>query len=192
MSLLLGSASPRRAALLAQLGVDFCVLAADIDETVLPRESPAAYVQRVARAKAEALRHTAHGAVLTADTTVCIDGEILGKPGDAGSARAMLRLLSDREHEVMTAVCLTLKAGAVAARLVRTSVRFCALDAALIDAYLATDEPWDKAGSYAIQGLGGSFVRCINGSYSNVVGLPLVETRELLLEAGIRTSLAAT
>ncbi len=183
--LVLGSASPRRAQLLAQLGVTFECSAADIDESPRPDEDPKVYVRRMAVEKARAL-----GAgklpLLTADTTVILEGRSLGKPGDRAEARAILERLSGVEHEVCTAVCL-LTADAEEDLLVTTAVEFAVLSPRLIDAYLDTPEPWDKAGAYAIQGLAGSFVRRIDGSVSNVIGLPLLETRKLLEGAGIAT-----
>lgn len=190
MSLLLGSASPRRAALLSQLGLPFSVRAADIDERVRGDEAPEQYVARLAREKAAALADSSATVVLTADTTVCVDGRILGKPIDADDARGMLSLLSGRDHQVCTGVCVTAGSGN-AVVVVTTTVRFCELGEPLLNAYLATDEPWDKAGAYAIQGLAGSFIARIEGSYSNVVGLPLVETRELLDGAGLQPSLGS-
>jgi len=134
-------------------------------------------------------RHGAEGlAVLGADTTVVLDGDILGKPVNHSDALEILNRLSGRSHTVITALCLQSQRG-LCLRSVTTEVFFVALRPEVCAAYLATDEPWDKAGSYAIQGLGGAFVREIRGSYSNVVGLPLVETWELLQEHGIGTSL---
>ncbi|WOJ94997.1 Maf family protein [Congregibacter variabilis] len=183
-ALVLGSASPRRADLLAQLGLKFQVTAADIDETPQLDEAPRSYVQRMAEEKADALADLGSSLLLTADTTVVLDEVSLGKPQDAAQARQMLERLSDRSHEVYTAVCA--RQGLCSETvLVRTLVEFAPLTPALIDAYLSTDEPWDKAGAYAIQGLAGSFVRRIDGSVSNVIGLPLVETRELLADFGL-------
>jgi septum formation protein len=183
--LILGSASPRRAQLLAQLGVTFECSAADIDETPRGDEDPKVYVRRMAVEKARAL---GAGAVplLTADTTVIADGQSLGKPADRAEARAILERLSGAKHEVCTAVCL-LTPDKEQDLLVTTVVEFAHLSHHLIDAYLDTPEPWDKAGAYAIQGLAGSFVRRIDGSVSNVIGLPLLETRNLLESAGITT-----
>ena len=180
-ALVLASQSPRRRELLALLGVPFRVQPAAVDETPRAGEAPDAYVARTAADKARAVSAPA---VLAADTAVVLDERILGKPRDRDDAGAMLGRLSGREHSVLTAVVLRC-GDAVRAVTVRTAVTFDRLDAARIDAYLATDEPWDKAGAYAIQGLAGAFVRSVSGSYSNVVGLPLVETRELLLAAGL-------
>ncbi|KGE03215.1 Septum formation protein Maf [Pseudohaliea rubra DSM 19751] len=178
---MLASQSPRRRELLALLGLPFRVQPAAVDETPLPGEAPAAYVARTAAAKARAIDGPA---VLAADTAVVLEDTILGKPRDRDDGQAMLRRLSGREHSVLTAVVLC-RGGQTWAVTVRTAVTFDRLDDARIHAYLATEEPWDKAGGYGIQGRAGAFVRSLTGSYSNVVGLPLVETRELLLTAGL-------
>jgi septum formation protein len=181
----LASASPRRQALLTQIGVPFVVAAADIDETVLPGEYPDDYVLRMARAKALAAQERARGlAVLAADTTVVVDGEICGKPAGAAHGVAMLLRLAARSHQVLTAVALSDSAG-VRERLSASEVRFRAIGAAEAAAYWASGEPRDKAGGYAIQGLGAVFVEYLSGSYSGVMGLPLFETAELLREAGV-------
>ncbi len=189
--LVLASASPRRSALLDQLGVRYLCDPADLDETRRPGEAPGDYARRMAREKAlsVAARHSAEGcAVLAADTVVEIDGDVLGKPADHFDALAMLARLSGRTHRVLTAVCLW-SPEALCDELVETRVEFATLSRAVCEAYLATDEPWDKAGAYAIQGLAGAFVRSIEGSYSNVVGLPLAETWALLAAGGIVTAL---
>lgn len=193
--LCLGSASPRRSELLRQIGVPHCVQPVDLDETARAGETPGDYVLRLAAAKARAVQQAraAAGArplpVLGADTTVAVDGLVLGKPRDAAESAAMLARLAGREHEVHSAVALaTLDArGAarVASRLSRTRVRFRAIDPAEAAAYWASGEPRDKAGGYGIQGLGAVFVESITGSYSGVVGLPLAETAELLRAAGV-------
>ncbi|MBY5993121.1 Maf family protein [Ferrimonas balearica] len=179
--LYLASSSPRRRQLLAQLGYEFEVLTPEIDETPWPGEAPQDLVERLAREKAEAGLALAKAplSVLGSDTIVVLDNRILGKPRDRADALATLAALSDREHQVMTAVALATAQG-TRATLVTTQVRFCALTAEQIQAYWNSGEPADKAGSYGIQGLGGNFVRAIQGSYSAVVGLPLVETRELI------------
>lgn len=189
-TLILASASPRRHELLTRLGVHFVVDAADIDENVRPGEAPRDYVIRMAREKAEAVRNRRDdGApVLAADTTVVIDGDILGKPADHFAGLAMLARLSGRTHSVITAVCLQTDGGAAATD-VETLVTFLTLNREICERYLATSEPWDKAGGYAIQGLGGALVRGIEGSYSNVVGLPLAETWQLLARHGVATAL---
>lgn len=189
--LVLASASPRRRELLQQLGVSYLCDPAHIDETPQPSEAPSDYVQRVAveKARAVALRYPApEYAVLAADTTVVVDGEVLGKPRDRADGLALLSRLSGRHHRVLTAVCLQHTAGC-SIRLVQTGVEFVHLTRATCEAYLATDEPWDKAGGYGIQGLGGAFVKALEGSYSNVVGLPLSETWQLLASHGIATAL---
>jgi septum formation protein len=191
LTLLLASASPRRRALLAQLGVVCQTEPAAIDESRRSGEDPGDYVRRMATEKtvAVAARHAGEPlAVLGADTTVVIDGDVLGKPVDQMDGLAMLARLSGRRHSVMTAVTVSSTVG-VDTVLVETEVEFISLGLAQCQAYLDTDEPWDKAGAYAIQGLGGAFVSRINGSYSNVVGLPLCETWQLLAAHGIETLL---
>ena len=183
--LCLASASPRRRELLAQLGVPHVLSVPDIDEAVLAGESAADYVVRMARAKAR-IAHP-HGAglpVLAADTTVLIDERICGKPVDAEEGIAMLRALSGRSHEVLTAVALA-AAGEVHHRLSRSEVRFRHVSLAEAIAYWNTGEPRDKAGGYAVQGHGAVFVEYLSGSYSGVMGLPLFETAELLAGAGV-------
>jgi septum formation protein len=180
MTVTLASQSPRRRELLAQLGLALDVRPAHADETPRPGEAPRAYVERLAREKARAV---AGAVVLGADTTVAVDGRILGKPDDAADAARMLRALSGRAHEVVTGVCVR-AAGREEAVTVATEVLFAPLDEARIAWYVATGEPLDKAGAYAVQGAGGLFVREVRGSVSNVVGLPLAETLELLARAG--------
>lgn len=190
-SLILASASPRRRDLLYQLGVRYTVEAADIDEAQRLGEGASDYVQRLAQEKAQAVaaRFPAPGfVVLAADTTVVVDATVLGKPRDKDEAMAMLSHLSGRWHTVLTAICL-LTASSMECQVVATEVEFAALSNADCEAYLATTEAWDKAGAYGIQGLGGAFVRAIRGSYSNVVGLPLYETWQLLCAHGIATTL---
>ncbi len=162
------------------------VAPADIDETPLPAEAPADYVLRLAREKAAAIwsRHS-DLAVLAADTTVVVDGEIFGKPSSELECIAMLTRLSAREHEVFTGVALHTSAGQQAC-CSRTVVRFRALAAAEMSAYWASGEPQGKAGAYAIQGYGAIFVAGIEGSYTGVMGLPLFETAGMLRAAGIR------
>ena len=189
--LVLASASPRRRELLDQLGARYLCDPADIDESLLPGEAPAAYVERMAREKASvvAARYRDRGhSVLAADTVVLVDEDVLGKPCDHFDGLAMLAKLSGRSHSVLTAVCLHHN-GSAACEVVETRVEFIQLTRELCEAYLATDEPWDKAGAYAIQGMAGAFVRSIHGSYSNVVGLPLCETWQLLQANGIHTGL---
>ena len=189
--LILASASPRRRELLTQLGVAHDCDPANIDETVRPGETPTDYVERMASSKAScvALRHPlSQYSVLAADTTVVLDGDILGKPEDLFDGLSILARLSGRRHTVMTAVCLHQADGVITLR-VDTEVQFIQLDRAVCEAYLNSDEPWDKAGAYGIQGFGGAFVSAIHGSYSNVVGLPLAETWQLLSTHGIATGL---
>ncbi len=186
----LASASPRRHQLLKQIGVSFQVLNVEIDESISPNESPLAYVTRLAAAKAGAgLCQSEAGAslgrpVLAADTAVVIDGEILGKPRDGEDGHRMLRLLSGRTHEVLTAVALATGDG-LASRVSRSEVTFRAIGLAEARDYWDTGEPCDKAGGYAIQGYGAVFVADMRGSYSGVMGLPLYETAEFLRSAGV-------
>lgn len=184
VSVILASASPRRAELLRQIGLSFQVRPANIDETPEPGEPAGAYVERLAREKALAVAAGASSAlVLGSDTSVVLDGRILGKPSTPEEAQEMLQQLSGNCHQVMTAVALA-RAGRCESRLVVTDVRFRRLSDGEIRAYIASGEPMDKAGSYGIQGLGGIFVENIGGSYSAVVGLPLLETANLLADAG--------
>lgn len=185
MRLLLASASPRRKELLASLGLPFEVKAPDVDESIRKGELPRAYVERVAAEKAAAVAAKDPTAlVLAADTSVVVDGEVLGKPRNSSDARAMLRRLSGRSHQVLSAVALDgLFRGSA---LVETTVEFRALTEEEIAWYVSTGEPMDKAGAYAVQGKGGALVRHLHGSASNVVGLPLAETIELLRRAGVR------
>ncbi|MNO90936.1 Maf-like protein YhdE [compost metagenome] len=186
--LYLASGSPRRRELLTQIGVPFTAVSADIDETPLTHESPSAYVERLARGKAEAGRGTVSSeaacCVLGADTAVVLDGKILGKPVDEADACAMLKMLSGREHQVLTAIAL-LDGERCESRVVISQVRFRAISPDEATAYWASGEPRDKAGGYGIQGLGAVFVAGLTGSYSAVVGLPLCETAELLGHFGI-------
>lgn len=187
--LLLASGSPRRRELLAQLGLPFTVEAADVDETPLPGEAPRPYVARLAQAKAAAVAARRPGTlVLAADTTVVRDGTILGKPVDDAEALRMLSSLVGRTHQVLTAVALAglrtgSTGGAPALHVEETRVHLRQATPAELAWYVATGEPRDKAGAYAIQGRGGFLVDRIEGSYSNVVGLPLAETVELLAAA---------
>lgn len=181
-SLYLASSSPRRSELLQQIGVPFTLCIAPVDETPFAGESPCDYVQRLALAKAQAaLASLPEGdaVVLGADTAVVLGQQILGKPLDRDDALATLRSLSGREHQVLSAVAVV-SAQRSDVRVVSTAVTFRALSDAEIEAYWATGEPCDKAGSYGIQGLAGVFVTQLQGSYSAVVGLPLCETAELL------------
>jgi septum formation protein len=196
----LASRSPRRRDLLKQIGVPFELLllredlrrGADVDETPLAEESPGVYVLRVASAKAAmAVRQIAYRGlpqkpVLSADTTVVFDGQIVGKPEDAEDAAHILRTLSGREHQVLTAVAVALREQ-IEAQISVSSVSFRELSDAEIRSYVATGEPLDKAGAYAIQGRGGVLVTRMTGSYSGIMGLPLAETVELLQKFDIPT-----
>lgn len=185
--LYLASGSPRRRELLTQIGIRFKVLSAQIDETPLPDEQPARYVERLARGKAGAglaLLGDEQACVMGADTAVVLDGRILGKPLDEADALAMLAALSGREHQVLTAVALVDRQRCES-RVVSSQVRFAPITAEQARSYWATGEPQDKAGSYAIQGLAAIFVEALHGSYSAVVGLPLCETADLLGLFGI-------
>lgn len=185
IALYLASRSPRRRDLLAQLGLPHELTSADVDERPLPGEAPSDFVMRIALAKARAGQQSAPTPlpVLGADTAVVCDGRILGKPADADEALAMLRLLSGREHQVLTGIALLGARQQTAFS--ATLVRFRPIGAAEAAAYWASGEPSDKAGAYAIQGLGALFVEHLSGSYSGVVGLPLFETARLLAREGI-------
>jgi len=185
--LILASASPRRRELLTQAGFLFTVRPANIPEDPLPGEDPAAYVARLARQKAQAVFDDAADPevlVLGADTTVTLDDQILGKPADADDARRMLRMLSGRTHRVITGVALV-SAGAAQVAAEATSVRFLTLSDTEIDSYIATGEPMDKAGAYAIQGRAARWIPRVEGCYFNVVGLPLALVGTMLEAAGI-------
>jgi len=187
-TLYLASGSPRRRELLAQIGVPFTVVSAAIDETPLANESAVAYVERLARGKAmagfAALGQASAACVLGADTAVIVDGLILGKPVEQADALAMLMALAGREHEVLTAIALT-DGQRCETLCVSSLVRFRAISVEEATAYWRSGEPQDKAGGYAIQGLGSIFVTGLNGSYSAVVGLPVCETAQLLAQFGI-------
>ena len=179
--LILASSSPRRAELLRAAGIDFDVQSADLDETAYAGETPDAYVRRLAAEKARTvLVHGGAAVVLAADTTVVIDETILGKPADEEDAARMLRLLSGRTHEVLTAVSVARAGAVMLTEVERTIVEFAPLSQFEIDWYVATGEPRDKAGAYAIQGYASRFVTRIDGSYSNVVGLPVALVYEIL------------
>ena len=187
-SLYLASGSPRRRELLTQIGVPFTVVSAAIDETPLTNESPVSYVERLARGKAAAgfavLETPSNACVLGADTAVIVDGRILGKPVDQADALAMLMALAGNEHEVLTAVALT-EGQRCETLCVSSRVRFREIGVEEATAYWHSGEPRDKAGGYAIQGLGSVFVAGLNGSYCAVVGLPVCETAQLLSRFGI-------
>jgi septum formation protein len=171
--LVLASQSPRRSEILRQSGIPFTVRTASVDESPRYGERPVEYVQRLAEAKALAIDAAADEIVLGADTTVVIDGEILGKPTDADHARRMLKALSARKHEVLTGICLRRGAETPVRDYAATAVRFAALSDREIEEYAASGEPMDKAGGYAIQGLASKFVERIEGCYFNVMGLPV-------------------
>ena len=190
MKVILASASPRRRELLSLLLEEFDCCSADIDETPISDELPEDYVLRMAVEKASAVKNE-RGVIIGSDTVVVLSGNILQKPASVEDARGMLSALSGQTHQVMTAVAIMIDAELMTI-ISTTEVTFSTLEIPLIEAYLATDEPWDKAGAYGIQGIAGSFVRRIDGSYSSVVGLPLCETRELLEGAGVRTRMAGT
>jgi septum formation protein len=190
MKLILASASPRRAKILSDAGLPFEVLPVDVDEARLAGENAEAMCARLAQAKARAAVARLSAAselliVVAADTTVEIEGEILGKPASPEAAREMLRRLSGKTHRVLTALALVrLPDGAARSDLESTEVRFAPLEDAEIDEYVATGEPMDKAGGYAIQGRGGRFVERVEGCYFNVVGLPLARLGRILKELG--------
>jgi len=180
-ALVLASASPRRRALLEQLGIPLRVDPAHLDENVRAGEAAERYVLRLAQEKAAAV-HVRHPAdtVLAADTSVVLDGVVLGKPTDEDEALSMLGRLSGRTHSVMTAIAVA----GVGGRCVTAKVTFAPATETALRWYVSTGEPMDKAGAYAVQGIGGFLVERIEGSVSAVVGLPLVETLALLREAG--------
>ena len=184
MRLVLASASPRRRELLAAAGLSFEVDPVVVDEGRLPGEPPAAYVERVARLKATTgARRWPDAVVLGADTAVVIGADVLGKPGSPADAADMLRRLSGSAHEVLTGIALAAREG-VRSAVERTTVWFVPMTEEAIAWYVASGEPMDKAGAYAIQGLASRFVPRIEGSYSNVVGLPVAGVLQLLHEVG--------
>jgi septum formation protein len=187
MKLILASTSPRRAEILHDAGFSFTVVASAVDETPIPGESPSDLVQRLANAKAELASARAVGPaiVLAADTVVTLDGRIFGKPRSADDARYILENLSGRTHAVVTGVTLVRLPDAERRNFVEsTLVHFAQLSAEEITRYLATEEPHDKAGAYAIQGRAGRYIPRIEGDYFNVVGLPLAHVTQALAELG--------
>lgn len=179
--LILASASPRRAELLRAAGIDFDVRPAEVDEAILSGEAPSEYVSRLAEAKARVVHERDNErTVLAADTAVVVEGEILGKPIDEADAKRMLRLIGGRTHEVLTAVSIFHPGQIVDTRVDVTTVEFAALSEADISWYVSSGEPMDKAGAYAVQGLASRFVTRIEGSYSNVVGLPIALVYQML------------
>lgn len=185
-SIVLASASPRRSELLQSAGISFTIVPGDIDETPLPEEEPVAHVLRLAEGKAREVASRADGRfIVGADTIVLCDKEIMGKPCDSADAKRMLRRLSGRAHQVITGFAvLDRETGRVESRVVNTDVTFKPLDDEEISAYVATGCPMDKAGAYAIQGGAAYMVERIDGSYTNVVGLPLCEMVKTLREMG--------
>ncbi|QJR81292.1 septum formation inhibitor Maf [Alteromonas pelagimontana] len=188
--LILASASPRRTSMLEQIGIPHRQLPVDIDEAPHVGESPQAQVTRLAVQKAnEAFRcldetQQSDAVVLAADTLIAFNGKSLGKPVDEADCRSMLKALSGNEHEVLTAISVK-SSGRQETQCLCTKVRFASLSEADIAAYWQTGEPADKAGSYAIQGIGGQFVKSVEGSVSAVIGLPLYETKQLLKTFGV-------
>ena len=170
--LILASQSPRRREILEQAGIPFVIKPANVDESLLPDEPPEHYVKRVAQWKAAAIEAGPADIILGADTVVVIHGQILGKPLNPADARRMLATLSGREHQVLTGICLR-RGTETTTDLAMTRVWFLPLTRTEIENYVATGEPMDKAGAYAIQGLAARFVERIEGSYTNVVGLPI-------------------
>jgi septum formation protein len=184
MRLLLASTSPRRVEILGALGIPFDRTAADVDETILPGEPGREAAVRLSEAKAAAAVSRHPGAwVLAADTLVLIDGAVLGKPRDDAEAAEMLARLSGREHVVVTAVTLQRDSGPASTTVEESRVRIAPLDEEEIRWYVATGEPRDKAGAYAVQGLGARFIAGVEGSFSNVMGLPARSVYRLLREA---------
>jgi len=195
MRLVLASQSPRRAEILRNAGISFEVQAAHVNETRRRRESAHGYVLRLARAKAHAVaahakRKNRHVIIIGADTAVLAQGRILGKPADVKEARRMLRLLSGKTHQVLTGVSLISLPGGEKHQVETTRVKFAKMSGAEIDDYIATGEPFDKAGGYGIQGIGGRFITAIEGCYFNVMGLPLSRVWSMLREAGFKETSA--
>jgi len=189
--IVLASQSPRRRELLTLVGIPHEVMPADVDESVFGDEAPAAYTERLAREKATVIARRAPDAVVVAaDTTVVIDGTILGKPDDEADARRVLRILSGRTHSVHTAVAVA-RGGELVSGVEDVSVTFRPLGDEEITAYVATGEPMDKAGSYGIQGYGATIVERIDGDYFAVMGLPLVRLTRLLARVGVGYRFAA-
>jgi septum formation protein len=187
MKLILASASARRAQILRDAGISFSVLSSAVDETPYPNETPQQMVQRLADAKADlaAARSVGPAVLVAADTTVVLDGQILGKPRSTDDARRMLELFSDRTHSVVTGVTVLRLPDMERRQFVETTmVTFAPLTPEQISHYLSTDEPYDKAGAYAIQGYAGRYVARIDGCYFNVVGLPLSRLVSTLQELG--------
>lgn len=183
--LVLASSSPRRRALLAHLGLPFGVAFPDVDEATRPGEGPVDYVMRVARSKALSVAATTSLVVLAADTAVIVDDQILGKPMNATEAESMLSMLGGRSHQVLTGVAVARQGVVVGQSVVETTVHMTPISSRAARWYVESGEPLDKAGAYAVQERGGVFVERIEGSVSNVVGLPLAETASLLRQCGL-------
>jgi len=183
--LILASASPRRVEILKLMGIRFIVCPAEVDENL--EGSPEDVVRTLAVMKAQKVsRENPNRFVLAADTLVHCNGKTLGKPKDKADASRMLHMLSDNCNNVFTGVCLIREDGAVLSSVVKTNVRFCALTDEDIEHYIISGEPMDKAGAYAIQGMGGMFIKSIEGSMSNVIGLPMHTVREMLTSNGFK------
>jgi septum formation protein len=185
--LILASKSPRRSDLLEQAGLTFSIIPSDFDESSVTMSDPESYVKKLAKSKAiDISKKHPDSWVLGADTIVLIDDSILGKPGSKDEARSMLKQLSGKTHQVITGYCLCCQTkNDIISETVKTDVRFKKLRDAEIEWYIQTGEPYDKAGAYAIQGIGTFLVKSINGSYTNVVGLPVCEVIEFLINRGI-------
>jgi septum formation protein len=185
--LILASKSPRRRYLLEQAGIEFSVIPSNFDENSMPPSSAESYVRRLAEAKAKDIsRRYPDSWVIGADTIVSIDNTMLGKPGSRPEARRMLRSLSGKTHQVLTGYCICREASSrLFSETIKTDVCFKELTELQIDWYINSGEPFDKAGAYAIQGVGTFLVKCIHGSYTNVVGLPVCEVLEFLINEGV-------
>ena len=185
--LVLASNSPRRSFLIKQIGIPFEAIGTTIKQEILPHESPRDHVQRLAEEKAESIASLRPRQwIIGADTIVLVNGDVLGKPRDPSDARRMLRTISGRQHQVMTAFCIRNKSlGARSLGVVQTDVIIKELSSQEINAYISTGEPMDKAGAYGAQGIGSFLIREIRGSYTNVVGLPTREVVEELLQLGV-------
>lgn len=195
-SLVLASQSPRRKELLAQLGYEFSIQAADIDESMLEGETASEYVLRLAKQKAQHVlnnltKDKKNTYVLGSDTSVVFNDKVLGKPENKADCLNTLSLLSGNQHQVLTSIALASDKGVIA-EVIKTEVSFKTLSEQEINGYWLTGEPQDKAGSYGIQGIAAQFVKQISGSYSAVVGLPLYETAKLLSAAGIAGAINST
>ena len=185
--LILASKSPRRSSLLEQAGLTFSIIPSDFDESSVTMSDPESYVRTLAKSKAvDVSKKHPDNWVLGADTIVLIDACILGKPDSKDEARSMLKQLSGKTHQVITGYCLCCQTKSdIISETVKTDVRFKTLSDAEIEWYIQTGEPFDKAGAYAIQGIGTFLVKSINGSYTNVVGLPVCEVIEFLINEGV-------